>query len=184
MTLKWGQSYQNHIKSSVCPNNLPMPIWWNSAQWFKRYRGYIENVTYLSPVTLKIRSRSPKSNQFLSLSQWYIHASLEKFSRLVQETIHIRGYKKWDADRICTETSMYPSPPGEGGIKTMKLLVLLFISYALICILNKANNLQPLSSCQTTSEWRHTDVSWTWWCRSRTSFRSHVSVRWLPSPKP
>ena len=30
----------------------------------------------------------------------------------------------------------------------MKLLVLLFISYALICILNKANNLQPLSAAK------------------------------------
>ena len=75
---------------------------------------------------------------------------------------------------------VYPSPPGEGGIKTVKLLVLLFISYA-CCILKKANNLQPLSSCQTTSKWRHSDLSWIWWRRSRTSFRSHVSVRWLPS---
>ena len=47
------------------------------------------------------------------------------------------SYKKCDADRICTETSMNPSPPGEGGIKRMKLLVLLFISYALICILKR-----------------------------------------------
>ena len=84
-----------------------------------------------------------------------------EISPVGQDTIHIRGYKKWDPDRICTETSMYPSPPGEGGIKTMKLLVLLFISYALICILKKANNLQPLPSCQTTSELRQTDVSWT-----------------------
>ena len=71
-----------------------------------------------------------------------------KFRRLVQEIIHIRGYKKWDVDGIRTETSMYPSPPGEGGIKTVKLLVLLFISYALTCILKKANNLQPLSTAK------------------------------------
>ena len=61
-----------------------------------------------------------------------------KFRRLVQEIIHIRGYKKWDADGIGTETSMYPSPPGEeGGIKTVKLLVLLFNSYTLTCILKR-----------------------------------------------
>ena len=60
-----------------------------------------------------------------------------KFRRLVQEIIHIRGYKKLDADGIRTETSMYPSPPGEGSIKIVKLLVLLFISYALNCILKR-----------------------------------------------
>ena len=58
-----------------------------------------------------------------------------KFRRLVQDIIHICGYKKWDADGFRTETSIYFSPPGGGGgIKTMKLLVLLFISYALIYI--------------------------------------------------
>ena len=36
----------------------------------------------------------------------------------------------------------------------MKLLVLLFISYALTCILKKANNLQPLS----TAKQRRNDV--------------------------
>ena len=47
---------------------------------------YNEIFTYLSPpVTLKIRSRSPKSNQLLSLSQRYIHASLVTFHPLVQE---------------------------------------------------------------------------------------------------
>ena len=47
---------------------------------------YCENVTYLNPpVTLKKKSTSPKSNQLLSLSQWYIHASVVKFHPLVQE---------------------------------------------------------------------------------------------------
>ena len=46
---------------------------------------------HLSPaVTLKMRSRSPKSNQLLNLSQWYIHASLVKFHPLVQEILCIQ----------------------------------------------------------------------------------------------
>ena len=84
---------------------------------------------------------------------------------MVQEIIHICGYKKWYADGISTETNMYPSSPREGGIKTVKLLVLLFISDALACIHIKANNLQPLSSCQKIQDdviltsVRHDDVA-------------------------
>ena len=73
-------------------------------------------------MTLKKRSRSPKSNQLLSLSQRYIHASLVKFRRLVQEIIHIRGYKKWDADGIRTETSMcFSYLRGRGGAKNSEI---------------------------------------------------------------
>ena len=104
MTLKWGQGHQNLINSLVCPNNLPLPVWWNSTQWFKRYWGYSGNFTYLSPVTLKMRSRSLKSNQLLSLSQQYIHACLVKFRRLAQEIIHIVGYKK----RMLKESALKP----------------------------------------------------------------------------
>ena len=37
---------------------------------------------YCKSMTLKMRSRSPKPNQLLSLSQWYIYASLEKIHPL------------------------------------------------------------------------------------------------------
>ena len=41
------------------------------------------NDTYLSPPeTLKIRTRSEKSNQILGLSERYIHAPLEKIPRI------------------------------------------------------------------------------------------------------
>ena len=38
-------------------------------------------------VTLKIRSRSPKSNHFFPLSWWWIYASLIKFQPLVKEIV-------------------------------------------------------------------------------------------------
>ena len=68
--------------------------WWESSQRFKRYINFSEIFTfYLSPlVTLKMRSRSPKSNQLLSLSWWYIYVSLEKIYPLVQEISYIHDY--------------------------------------------------------------------------------------------
>ena len=41
--------------------------------------------TLCLPVTLETRSKSQKSNQLLSLSQLYFHASLVKFCTLIQE---------------------------------------------------------------------------------------------------
>ena len=50
-------------------------------------------ITYLNPpMTLKMRSRSPKSNQILSLSYWYIYVSLKKIHPLVQEKSYIQDY--------------------------------------------------------------------------------------------
>ena len=43
-------------------------------------------------MTLKLRSRSLKSNQLLSLSQWYIFVSLKTIHPLVQEISYIQDY--------------------------------------------------------------------------------------------
>ena len=39
-----------------------------------------------------MRSRSPKSNQLLSLSQWYINASLKKIHPLVQKIVYFQDF--------------------------------------------------------------------------------------------
>ena len=60
---------------------------------FKRYINFSKNFTLLSsPVTLKMRSRSVKSNQLLSLSKCYIYVSLEKIHPLLQEIFYIQEY--------------------------------------------------------------------------------------------
>ena len=60
---------------------------------FKRYINFSEIFTYLGPpVTLKMRSRSPKSNKLLRLSKWYSYVSLEKIHPLVQEISYIQDY--------------------------------------------------------------------------------------------
>ena len=67
--------------------------WLESSQRFKRYINFSEIYTYLSlPVTVKMRSRSPESNQLLSLSQWYICVSVKKIHPLVQEISYIQDY--------------------------------------------------------------------------------------------
>ena len=43
-------------------------------------------------MTLKMRSRSPKYNQLLSLSQSYIYVSLEEIHPLVQKIFHLQDY--------------------------------------------------------------------------------------------
>ena len=39
-----------------------------------------------------MKSRSIKSNQLLSLSQWYIYASLEKIYPQVQNIFHLQDF--------------------------------------------------------------------------------------------
>ena len=82
---------QNILNSLDCPKGIAVLVWSESRQRFKRYINFSEIFTYLNlPVTFKIRSGSPKSNQLLSLSQIYIHASLVKFQPLVQEILWIQ----------------------------------------------------------------------------------------------
>ena len=47
---------------------------------------------FKSSFDLGTRLRSPKSNQILSLSSWYIYVSLNKIHPLVQEISYIQDY--------------------------------------------------------------------------------------------
>ena len=94
LTLKIGSMSPKQINSLNCPKGITVLDWWESSQRFKRYINFSEIFTYFCPpVTLKMRSRSLKSNQLLSLSERYNCISLEKFhSSLVQEISYIQDY--------------------------------------------------------------------------------------------
>ena len=68
---KLGQSHQNLINSFNYPNDTIDKIWPESCIWFKRQG---------AGVTLKMRPRSPKSNDFFPMSQWCFCASLVKIT--------------------------------------------------------------------------------------------------------
>ena len=59
-----------------------MQIWLKSTFWFMRYCAHkhlLAQILQFKPaLTLKNRSRSPKSNQLFIMSQCYIHANLVK----------------------------------------------------------------------------------------------------------
>ena len=83
---KWGQGHQNLISFLPSPSDVSVPVWFKSIHTFRRYgadKAFFN--TLWPPVTLKIRSRSPKSNQFFAISQWYICASLVKIHQFLQE---------------------------------------------------------------------------------------------------
>ena len=68
-------------------------------------RGYARFSNNLSPhVALKMGSRSPKSNQQFSPSQWYIHVSLAKICPFNKERVQTSGYA--DVDRIRTKNNI------------------------------------------------------------------------------
>ena len=96
VTLKLGQDHQNLIKSLNYTNVTIHEVWPESVIWFKRYDAdkrfwsKFENFSFYSVVTLKIRSRSPKSNQIFQLSQRYNIWNLARIRHLVQEI----GYKQ------------------------------------------------------------------------------------------
>ena len=46
-------------------------------------------------MTLKLGSRSSKSDQLLSLCHWYIHASLMQFHSLVQQILCVQELVRW-----------------------------------------------------------------------------------------
>ena len=63
-----------------------MQVWSKFVHWFRRYRPETKFHTLKKvAVTLKIGSRSPKSNQFVPPSQQCICASLVKICSLVQK---------------------------------------------------------------------------------------------------
>ena len=64
VTLKKGQYHQNLIISFPCPNCVSVQVWSKSIYWFRRQSADKAHFYRLySVMTLKIRSRSPKSNQ-------------------------------------------------------------------------------------------------------------------------
>ena len=60
---------KNIVNYLNCPKGIAVLDWWESSLRLKRYINFSEIFTYSGPsVTLKMRSRSPKSNQLLSWS--------------------------------------------------------------------------------------------------------------------
>ena len=51
-------------------------------------------------MTLKIRSRPLNSNQNLTLSQWYIYASLKTINPLIQKIFHLQNYDLENEDKV------------------------------------------------------------------------------------
>ena len=67
-------------------DNINVQVWLKSIHSFKRKdadKPFSNNLS--PPVTLKMGSRSPKSNQFLYMSQQYKYASLVKIYSFLQE---------------------------------------------------------------------------------------------------
>ena len=83
---KLGQVDQNLINSKSSSNNLSVQLWLKSIHLCRRYhvgKAYFDSFHGL--VTLKNKSRSPKSNQLFSPSQPCIYACLLKFHAMVQK---------------------------------------------------------------------------------------------------
>ena len=66
-------------------------------------------------VTLKIRSKSRKANQFFVMSQLYMHENLVRIQALVHKKLY-RQESDLDADAngICTINNISPSPEAGG----------------------------------------------------------------------
>ena len=71
------------------PNDTIHQVWPESIIWFKRYGAdkffWLKFDIQSAGATLKMRSRSPKSNNFFLMSHWCFCASLVKIHPLVQE---------------------------------------------------------------------------------------------------
>ena len=85
-SLYLGQGHQNLINSFNYPNDKIQSL----ARIHHLVR--VDKLSFLSKfdiqnasVTLKMRSRSPKSNHFFLMSQWCFCASLVKIHQLIQE---------------------------------------------------------------------------------------------------
>ena len=97
---KLGQGHQNLINSEPPPNNALVQVCSKSIHLFRRYRVRKPNlISFHGLVTLKMRSRSPKSNQLFPPSQPCIYASLVKIHPLVQKIS-----RKKEATRTRTPT--------------------------------------------------------------------------------
>ena len=114
---KWGQDHQNLIGSCPCLNNIAVQVWSKYIHSFWRYGAEKTFFNNLSPsVTLKMESRSPKSNQFFFLSQQYSCASLVK----IHSVLHVLG---------CRQAIFQQSKPLcdlENGVMVIKIQSVLF----------------------------------------------------------
>ena len=89
-----GQHHQNLNKSLNNPNFIIYEVWPVLFTWFKRQgadklffgQNLKNNYSFNSVVTLKIKSRSPKSNQIFKPSQCCNIWSLARICHLIQET--------------------------------------------------------------------------------------------------
>ena len=92
-----------------------MLIWSNYIHWFKRNCAHklftaLTRLTFLSIYsveTLKIRSRSPKSNHFFAPSLWCICASSVKFQPLVKEILCTQTFYIINKDPLGSFLSIY-----------------------------------------------------------------------------
>ena len=83
-----------------------MQVWSKSIHLFRRYRvGKPNLISFHGLVTLKMRSRSPKSNQLFPPSQPCIFASLVKIHLLVQKIS-----RRKEATRTPTRTQTRSAP--------------------------------------------------------------------------
>ena len=79
------QGHKNLFNSLLCFNDTIYKVWPESIIQFKR-NNFGQNLKFLcADVTLKIRLRSPNSDQLFALSPQFICARLVKFHALVQE---------------------------------------------------------------------------------------------------
>ena len=76
---------KNLISSFSCHNNIDVQVWSKSTHSFRR-QGADKPFSNNLSVILKTGSRSPKSNQFFSMSQQYRCISLVKIYPFIQET--------------------------------------------------------------------------------------------------
>ena len=85
VALTMGQGHQNLISSFSCHNNIVVKVWSKSIHSFMIDFGQTIFKNLSPCVTLKIGSRSPKSNQFFFMSQQYSCASLVKIHPFLHE---------------------------------------------------------------------------------------------------
>ena len=91
--LSWinSQGHQNLSISFLLPNNVSMQVWWRKPNWFRRQSSEKAKFTVFkdgdlaNEVTLKVRSRVPKSYQLIILPKLYNTLSLGLLHCSIQE---------------------------------------------------------------------------------------------------
>ena len=117
---KLGQGHHNLTNSLLCHIYTIYQFWSDSIILFKRWPAETKFCTFQKvAVTLKIRMRSPKSNQLFLLFQQCICASLLKICPLVQKIMSkiIINVDAVNTNKISSKTNV-PNPCGWGDINT------------------------------------------------------------------